>query len=125
MGTTWCRECHSRCRFLRSRDYRDEGRIVRKIGTIDGRIDFAVSQHGQKVFTVWRALDADRIAVFGNMGLFQSDPLHALEIDAVVVLQKAPHPHGSGLTIGANANALVLELLKVIGLLERHKIVPC
>ena len=58
----------------------------------NGRVQFAFEQHGHGIFAGRRPLERVRVTDLGDVRIFEGDPLHAVEVDAVIVLQNAAHP---------------------------------
>jgi hypothetical protein len=82
-----------------------QSRIVRHCGAIDRSVEFAILQHLGHIFISGRALHARRVLVFGHMRVLERDPVHAADVDAVVVLENTAQPDARGLRIGAHPDA--------------------
>ena len=78
----------------------------------DRRIDLAVEQHLLDRFAFRRALHILGIAIFGQMRVLENNPGDAIQIDAVILGQKAAHPGARRLGIGAHADALAVQIAR-------------
>src|SRR5262249_60870398 len=74
------------------------------------RRELALAQHFEEILVRARAFDALRLVVFGDMAILERDPVHLVQVDAIVVLKDAAHPHRRRLAVGANTDALAGKL---------------
>ena len=64
----------------------------------------------QQLFAFRRALDPGWIGEFSDVRIFKRDPLNPSEVDAVILLQEAPHPRAGRLRIGTNTYFAALQI---------------
>src|SRR5579864_1362211 len=90
---------------FRIAEQRLDARVVRALAE-DG-VKFAVEQHLDNLLALRRALRG--VDEFGDMGIFERDPPHACEIEAVVVREHAAQPRPGCRREGAYADPLAGE----------------
>ena len=100
--------------------------IGRQFGTEDAGVELAVLHHREQGLAVGRALDKRRVAILEHMRVLEIDPVHAVDVDTVIILQMATQPGAGGLGIGAHADAPAGEIESdSLPRSELYKSVPC
>ena len=92
-------------------------RVLGQRRAVNRRVEFAGNQHGRNVLIGACPDNARRVASFRDVTVLEGHPLHAAEIDAVIILQNASEPHAGGLTIRTDADAPT-------GKIVRRELVP-
>ena len=85
------------------RNYTLQPRVLGQGRAVNRRVEFAGNQHGRNVPIGACPDNARWVASFRHMTVLEGHPLHAAEIDAVIILQNTSDPHAGGLTIRTDA----------------------
>jgi hypothetical protein len=87
--------------------------VLRHVLAQQGGGQFAVQHHLRDRGALGQALAVRRIVVLGEVAVVQRHPGDLVEVDAVFVAQDAADPQRGGLGIGAHADLLALDVLRV------------
>src|SRR5713101_3016043 len=107
IGSTLCFASHDRASAAASAN-RLQARAFHLLP--EHRIEFAVEQHLDDLFALWRTLGG--IAKFGDMRVLECDPIYRIQVDAIIIGENAAQPRAGRGGEGTDADTPALEIAR-------------